>query len=192
MFTSIVVALDLERAGDRSLPIAGSLSALTDVSVELLTVQSPGMSASADLVELHRRAIANDWPVDSCTVLQGNDPASVIADHVNARPGALLIMSTTAKSPLKRQFLGSVSEGVLSRVGGPVLLVGPRVPADTDLSRPTLVACVDSTDAAKRALPVITAWVHTFKSASPWVVEVLPAPLDGFGVGREHGGVGLR
>lgn len=185
MFTSIVVALDLEREGDRALHIFGSLSALTAMTVELLTVASPGIPEEADAFELRRRATANGWPADCYTILHDDDPARAIADHVNARPGALLIMSTTAKSPLRRRFLGSVSEAVLSRVHGPVLLVGPHVPADADMSRPTLVACVDSTDAATRALPVITAWARTFTSATPWVVEVLSVPFTKFGVGRD-------
>ena len=185
MYTSIVIALDLEREGDRALPIARSLTAVTDVSVELLTVQSPGLPEVFDAIELRRRADANGWPAATCTVLQSNDPADAIADYVNSRPGALLVMATTAKSPV-RQFLGSVSEGVLNRVRGPVLLVGPRVAADADMSRPTLVVCVDSTEAATRARPVVTAWMQTFKSASPWAVEVLPAPFEKFGVGRDR------
>jgi nucleotide-binding universal stress UspA family protein len=185
VFTSMVIALDLEREGDRALPIARSLSALTDVPVELLTVQSPGLPEEADAYELRRRADANGWTDASCTVLQSNEPADAIADHVNARPGALLVMATTAKSPVRQHFLGSVSEGVLNRVRRPVLLVGPHVPAGADMSRPTLVVCVDSTEAATRARPVVTAWMRTFKSASPWVVEVLPAPLERLGVGRD-------
>ncbi len=192
MFTSIVVALDLERAGDRSLPIAGSLSALTDVSVELLTVQSPGMSDVGRPGRVasprHRQRLAGGLVHGPPGQRSGQGDRRSRqrstrrpADHVD-----------DCKVAVEAQFLGSVSEGVLSRVGGPVLLVGPRVPADTDLSRPTLVACVDSTDAAKRALPVITAWVHTFKSASPWVVEVLPAPLERVRRGPRDGGVGLR
>ena len=186
MFTSIVVALDLEREGDRALPIARSLSALTDVSVKLLTVHSPGLPTGPDALELGGRASANGWPADSYTILEDNDPASAIVEYVNSRPGTLLIMSTTARSPIRQLFLGSVSEAVLSGIDGPVLLVGPHVPAATDLSRPTLVACVDSTDAAARALPVITSWVHTFKSATPWVVEVLPASIAALGVGRDR------
>ena len=186
MFTSIVIALDLEQDGDRALPIARSLSSVTDVPVELLTVQSPGLPMGPDSLELSDRASANGWPADSYTILEDNHPARAIVDYANARPGTLLIMSTTAKSPIKQVFLGSVSEAVLSGIDGPVLLIGPHVSAETDLSRPTLVACVDSTDAALRALPVITSWVHTFKSATPWLVEVLPAPIAALGAGRDR------
>ena len=92
MFTSIVIALDLERDGDRALPIARSLTALTDVSIELLTVQSPNLPEDYDAFELHRRADANGWPAATCTVLQSNDPADAIADHVNSQPDALLVI----------------------------------------------------------------------------------------------------
>ena len=176
MFTSIVVALDLEREGDRALPIAYALSELGDVSVELLTVQSPFVSEEIDAFELSQRATANGWPADSYVVVHDNDPARAIVDYVEARPGALLIMSTTAKSPVKQQFLGSVSEAVLNRIHVPVLMVGPHVPATTKMSSSTLVACVDSTDVATAAFPAIASWVHTFTSKAPWVIEVLPAP----------------
>ena len=41
MFTSLVVALDLEATGDRALPVVRALSRLADVAVELVTVSSP-------------------------------------------------------------------------------------------------------------------------------------------------------
>src|SRR5688572_15447795 len=102
MFTSIVIALDLEQEGDRALPIARSLSSVTDTPVELLTVHSPGMSMGPDAYELGERASANGWPADSYTILEDNDPARAIVDYVNARPGTLLIMSTAAKSPIRQ------------------------------------------------------------------------------------------
>lgn len=185
MFMSIVVALDLEQEGDRALPVAASLSAQSGVPVELLTVSSPGVSEDSDAFELHRRATANGWPITSGTVVHCNDPAQAIIDHLDKRPGALLVMSTSAKSPLTRRFLGSVSEAVLCRIDRPVLLVGPHVSADVDMLHPTLVACVDSTDAATRAVPVIKAWVDTFAGAPPWVVEVLPVPPTGRGGGQQ-------
>lgn len=142
------------------------------------------MSEWGDAIELRRRADANGWPDASCTVLQSNGPADAIADHANSRPGTLLVMATTAKSPAKQQFLGSVSESVLNRVSGPVLLVGPHVPSGADMSRPTLVVCVDSIDTVTRARPAVAEWMHTFKSMRPRVVEVLPAPLERFGAER--------
>lgn len=176
MFTSIVVALDLEWQGDRALPIAQALAELGDVSVELLTVSSPSMSEEVDAFALRQRATANGWSADSYVVVHGDDPAQAIVDHLDSRPGALLVMSTTAKSPLRSHFLGSVSEAVLNRIDRPVLLIGPHVPASTTMATTTLIACVDSTNVATAAFAAITSWVETFTSATPWVVEVLPAP----------------
>ena len=176
MFTSIVVALDLEWQGDRALPIAQALSELGDVSVELLTVSSPSMSEEVDAFALRQRATANGWSADSYVIVHDNDPARAIVHHIDSRPGALLVMATTAKSPLRSHFLGSVSEAVLNRIDRPVLLIGPHVPATNPMAATTLIACVDSTNVATAAFTAVTSWVETFTSATPWVVEVLPAP----------------
>lgn len=182
MFTSIVVALDLEGEGDRALPIARDLSRLGDIPVELLTVASPLLPEEFDVYELRRRANANGWAADSYVILHDNDPARAIVDYLDNRPGALLVMATSAKSPMKNLFLGSVSEAVLNHILSPVLLVGPHVPAGTTMTSTRLIACVDSTDVAAAVLPVITSWTGTFDNAPPWVVEVLPA-MPGFGRG---------
>lgn len=43
-------------------------------------------------------------------------------DYLDHRPGALLVMSTSAKSPTKNQYLGSVREAVLNHVDNAVLV----------------------------------------------------------------------
>jgi nucleotide-binding universal stress UspA family protein len=183
MFTSIVVALDLEREGDRALPIVRSLSsAANGLPVELVTVQSPGLGPAPDAVELSRRLTANGWEDWNYTVLQDNQPARAIVQHVRSRPGSLLVMSTSAKSPLRQTFLGSVSEGVLSMIDTPVLLVGPRVSADVEMTRPTLVAAVDPAEPGSSTVTAIAAWVETFRGSGPWIVEVLPPPRRGLDV----------
>lgn len=174
MFTSIVVALDLEWEGDRALPIARSLSRLGDIGVTLLTVRSPATSEEDDAFGLRQRATSNGWAADSYVIVHDNDTAGAIVDYVESRPGALLVMSTRAKSPLKGHFLGSVSEAVLNHIQNPVLLIGPHVPATTDMTSTTPIACVDSTDVAAASFLAITSWANTFHSETPWVVEVLP------------------
>ena len=162
MFTSIVVALDLEWQGDRALPIAQALSELGDVSVELLTVSSPSMSEEVDAFALRQRATANGWSADSYVIVHDDDPARAIVHHIDSRPGALLVMATTAKSPLRSHFLGSVSEAVLNRIDRPVLLIGPHVPATNPMASTTLIACVDSTNVATAAFTAISSWVESF------------------------------
>ena len=130
MFTTIVVALDLTPDGDRALPIAGVLSEVADVAVELLTVSGVNVTEEVDAFELSRRATANGWPAHSYRIVHSEEAAEAIADHVNGCDDVLLLMATSAKRPLLGRILGSVSEGVLRLVEEPVLLVGPHVPAE--------------------------------------------------------------
>jgi len=175
MITTLVVALDLEPDGDRALPVVHALAELGDVDVELLTVSSPNLPDDVDGFELSRRATANGWPAHSYVVLHGDDPADAIVDHVRGRDSTLLVMSTSAKQPVVGHLLGSVSERVLGLIDQPVLLVGPHVPPSFEWSDPTPIVCVDDTDVAMEAVPTIAAWLQTFRSGDPWIVEVLPA-----------------
>jgi nucleotide-binding universal stress UspA family protein len=173
-FRSLVVALDLEATGDRALAVARALAERGGIGVELLTVSSPGVGEDVDTYELSRRGKANGWPADSCVVAHDNQPAKAIVEHVARRPGALLVMATSAKAPLAGHLLGSVSEAVLGVIDRPVLLVGPHVLDDFAIGEPTLIVCLDRTNAAEAAIPVVAAWDRTFGGTEPWVTEVLP------------------
>src|SRR5215207_7651131 len=103
MFTSIVVALDLERGGDRALPIARQLAAAASLPVSLLTVSSPHMSEDIDAYELRRRAAANGWSADGCVIAHDDDPARAIVEHLERCDRPLLVMATSAKASLTAQ-----------------------------------------------------------------------------------------
>ena len=174
MFTSLVVALDLEATGDRALPVVRALARLADVAVELVTVSSPLVAEDIDSFELSRRATASGWPAHSYSVLHGDDVAQVLVDHVEGRPGSLLVMAATAKRPLVGRLGGSVSTRVLALTGQPVLLVGPMVSPRVQISRPTLVVGVGPMEHAGVAVSTIASWTQTFPGDDPWVVEVVP------------------
>lgn len=174
MFTSIVVALDLETDGDRALPVVRALSRLAVVDVELLTVSAPRMAEEIDQFELSRRATANGWPAHSYAVAHGNDVAQAIADHVKDREDVLLVMATSAKRPFFGHHLGSVSEAVLRLVDQPVLLIGPHVAPELVWQRPTPILCVDAATPALDAVDAVARWTRTFPSAPPWIAEVIP------------------
>jgi nucleotide-binding universal stress UspA family protein len=183
-FASIVVAVDLEPSGDRALPIVRALGEYGRIPVELLTVSSPHSATDVDDYELRRRAMANGWPEDGYTIAHSNHAAQAIVDHVKNRPDALLAMATSARQPIAGHLLGSVSEAVLRNLDQPVLLVGPHVPETYSLTEPTLVACIDCTDIAEAAIPVIARWAATFDGADPWVTEVLADELTATGAGN--------
>ena len=171
LFTTVAVALDLEADGDRALPVVRTLSELGDVEVELLTVDSPNVPLAIDDFELSRRATANGWPAHSYAALRSNDVAAAIVDHLRGRDDVLLVMATTARRPVLGHLLGSVTEQVLATIDQPVLLVGPGVPAELRWTAPTPVLCIDATDTADGAVPMVASWIHTFRSARPCVAE---------------------
>ena len=186
MFTSLVVALDLEASGDRALPVVRALARLADVAVELVTVSSPLVAEDIDSFELSRRATASGWPAHAYSVLHGDDVARVLVDHVRGRHGSLLVMATSAKRPLVGRLGGSVSTRVLALTDRPVLLVGPMVSPRLRIARPTLVVGVGPMEHAGVAVSTIASWTQTFPGDDPWVVEVVPTaagPADPAAVG---------
>ena len=174
MFTSLVVALDLEAGGDRALPVVRALARLADVAVELVTVSSPRVAEDIDSYELVRRATASGWPAHAYSVLHDNDVARALVDHVRGRQGSLLVMATSAKRPLVGRLGGSVSTRVLGLTDRPVLLVGPMVSPRLRITRPTLVIGVGPIEHAGVAVSTIASWTQTFPGDDPWVVEVVP------------------
>jgi nucleotide-binding universal stress UspA family protein len=126
-----------------------------------------------DIYALERVADEAGVSLQSCVIEHDDDAGRALARHVNNSEGSLLVLATSATAPGRRHFLGTITESVLARVDKPVLLVGPNVPATCILNTPTLVACVDSTDTADTALPVIADWVRTFGGGRPRCGEVI-------------------
>ena len=178
MFRSIVVALDLGPDGDRALPIVRGLVAASDLPVELITVSSPHVDEAVDAHELSVRLAANGWPADASAIAHDNDVARAIVNHLDSRDNALLVMATSAKASLTARFLGSITEAVLSRLDQPVLLVGPRVPAECELADPTLIVLIDTGDLAEATVPAIASWARTIGGSQPVLAEISSPSTD--------------
>ncbi len=180
MFTTIVVPLDLEPAGDRALPVAAALARTAGVRLELVTISSPNLNEASDIEELRRRAETYSDPAHAPAthVVHDNDPAAALVAFLADRPGALVVMGTRARSPLGEFLLGSVSEELLTHTQLPVLLVGPHASVQNWSGSPTLVAGVDGSEVSKALLPTLVAWKASFGGPRPWLVEVLPVPRE--------------
>ena len=167
MFRSIVVPLDLEEQGDRALPLAGRLAAAAGVPLELVTVSSPNLPEECDRYELDERAALLPGVTAHSTVLHGDDPAEALLAWLDAHPGALPVMATHARGLLTQRLFGSVSEGLLARYRGPIVLVGPHVEVQRGPGAPAVVI-VSAHDEAVAA--AARAWTATF--APPAVAPV--------------------
>lgn len=159
MFDHILVPIDGSPLSALALPVAAELARCHHSTLTVLYVVPPlpviyGESAytfsdtEADeraraegerLLEDARVSLGS--PNISLLCVQGGDPrtAQAIADVAAERQCSLVVMGTHGRSGLDHFFLGSVAEGVMRRVGVPVLLVrepkiGASVPAQADAS----------------------------------------------------------
>ena len=112
------------------------------------------------------------------TVLHDNDVVAALATFAAGRPDALILMATRPGAPLGQRLLGSVTEGLLSRLSQPMLLVGPHVELQEQVDRPGLLVGVDGSPATEAALPAVATWMRTFGGPEPWLVEVTGADAD--------------
>ncbi|WP_309572794.1 universal stress protein [Deinococcus sp.] len=149
MFDHILVPIDGSPLSALALPVAAELARCHHSTLTVLYVVPPlpviyGESAyTFDDPEADTRAKAEGQRLleDARTALgspnirllcvQGGDPrtAQAIADVAEQQQCSLVVMGTHGRSGLDHFFLGSVAEGVMRRVGVPVLLV--RAPKTT-------------------------------------------------------------
>lgn len=181
VFTSIVVALDLEEQGDRSLPFVQRLALAANVPVELLTATSPGMQQGVDLFELERRTKTLGDVDCRFEVRERDDVVEAILEFLEPRPRALLALATHARWLLGQHLVGSVSEDVLARRDRPTLLFGPAAQwrGSGYGEVPSLVIGVHPTSSPEAVLAAAGEWVVTFGGAPIWLVEVVDAAAPG-------------
>lgn len=92
-------------------------------------------------------------------------------DHlVMLHPGAVIVMASHGRGR-SAAIVGSITENVLQRSFGPMVVVGPNVEPD-DFSGPVIVT-VDGSKESEFALPLATAWATELRS-TPWIVNAAP------------------
>jgi nucleotide-binding universal stress UspA family protein len=187
MFNRILVPLDGSEESARALGPAAALARSCDAP---LAVMSYPMAVS--YLESHRHEIAQqvaglDAPSIEVVVDVTDRPIHMeIADDVEAHPGTLVVMSSIGQSRLG-SALGSVAEGVLRDVLGPILLIGPKGEVDDWQPGGRMMVGLDGSDTSEKVLPIAAAWSMVF-GFEPWIVEVLgegPAPAGPGDVGLE-------
>ncbi|TSA85462.1 universal stress protein [Deinococcus detaillensis] len=162
MFDHILVPIDGSPLSALALPVAAEMARCHHSTLTVLYVVPPpptiygestytfdNTKASAHakaegqrLLEDARMSMGS--PNIRLLCLQGGNPrtAQAIADVAEQQHCSLVVMGTHGRSGLDRFFLGSVAEGVMRRVGVPVLLV--REPKTT-------AAAPDKADESHRA-----------------------------------------
>lgn len=149
MFDQILVPIDGSPLSALALPVAAEMARCHHGTLTVLYVVPPlpmiygepaaafdaaAASSSAKtegqrLLDDARRSLGS--PNIRLLCVQGGDPriAQAIADVAEQQRSSLVVMGTHGRSGLDHFFLGSVAEGVMRRVGVPVLLVRAPKPA---------------------------------------------------------------
>lgn len=170
-FARILVPLDRSSFAQRAVPLAAELARRTGTPLRLFSVATPG---DEDAMGAHLAAVAaqcgTDTGVESEVVGYGSIAAAIAGA---AGPGTLVCMASHGESGAARTLLGAVTQAVLRRATEPVLLVGPRVPPRPAFRQGRIVACVDGSAFAERALAPAASWSAAL-GLPLWLAEVAP------------------
>jgi nucleotide-binding universal stress UspA family protein len=173
----ITVPIDPTRPPTLAVPIAAALARQAGMGVEIVAAP-PRWVATPSLAAPVQEALAAGAPRVHGELLARTDPAAAIVDHVGRGDRELVSMATRGRSPVGQVVLGSVSAAVVRRSPVPVLLVGPEVRAvGGRLKR--LVACLDGSPVAERALPIAGGLAQRLSAELVLIQVVTSEPVAG-------------
>ena len=130
LFTHVLFATDFSANAERAFETFSYLRHATErvTIVHVETPKDPGMDedggAESRLDRLMDRLDA--WGIDGTTELRQGDPAREILDAEAAHSPSTILVGSRGHSRLRRLLIGSVSERIVARAAGNVMVVPPR------------------------------------------------------------------
>lgn len=162
-FTTVVTTVDDRPASERAVPVAGALAQLAGAAVELLTVDTDGLSESRCRRRLDdvARLLPPDLPVTTTLEFSLESVAEAVG-HVDRGPGAVLCIATHGRGSLSSLALGSVTTHLVRHTEMSILTVGPACPAPgpDDLARPA-VAALDGSQLDDDVMAAAATWCRS-------------------------------
>ncbi len=171
MYQRIIVPVDGSTEAWRAAELGRTLARRFDAVLEIVSGVSFSWERQPVRDELRAMAAAQGWGDDVVvTVLDAWEKgvAPALAAHVESQRGALVVMSSTGKGR-SAPLIGSVTDALVRRIYGPILVVGPRA-TKLDLAGPLLV-CVDGSHTSESILGAAGSWAVALH-LTPWVVSV--------------------
>jgi nucleotide-binding universal stress UspA family protein len=171
MVQHLIVPVDGSDASWRAVDVAVGLARRTDASIDVVEVvfdRSDILGATDRLAERIDQHDTSGVAVDTHVLVTPESVAEAIGDQVEQHPDVTVVLASHGRGR-SAALLGSVTQELLERIFGPILVVGPRVVA-CDFTGP-IVATVDGSSAAESVLPLAAAWGIELGS-EPWIVEV--------------------
>jgi nucleotide-binding universal stress UspA family protein len=174
MYRSVLVPLDGSTFGEHALPLAAGIARRAKAALEFVQVHVPLAGMYVDrmpplentldpMLRQQERAYLDavvrrlsDLGDASVTAALVEGPVlDALQERVKATGTDLIVMTTHGRGPLARAWLGSVADGLVRRVGIPVLLVRPQETAP-DLAREPaplhVLIPLDGSDLAERII----------------------------------------
>jgi nucleotide-binding universal stress UspA family protein len=171
MVQHLIVPVDGSDASWRAVDVAVGLARRTDASIDVIEVvfdQDDVAEATARTAERIDQHDTSGVPVVTKVLVASDSVADAISDQVERHPEVTVVLASHGRGR-SAALLGSVTQELLERIFGPVLVVGPRVQSATFTG--PIIATVDGSDASESVLPLAAAWGIEL-GAEPWIVEV--------------------
>lgn len=172
MFQKLIVPVDGSVASFKAVPVAAHMARAVGGSFEVITVID-GLADVALARDALERDIADLSDIDASVerrVLTGATVAEAIDRHVEATPGAMVLMSSHGHGR-SAGVLGSTCDAVLRRTFGPVIVIGPNVADDQGRLDGSYVVPLDGSKFGDSVLAIVAAWTAEFRG-TPWLIEV--------------------
>lgn len=180
MFEHLVVPVDGSVESLAAVQVAVSMAEQVAGTVDVVTVVNPALSDVATELEVLSGDVAtlndrlNTSSITPATiVLEGDDVVGAIADHVTARDGSMVLMSSHGRGRSAAVF-GSTVDQLLREMFGPIIVIGPRAAQSSGRLDGAYIVPLDGSSSADTVLPIVGPWSVEF-NGTPWLVEVIEA-----------------
>lgn len=213
MIRTILVPLDGSAFGEQALPLALSLARRAKAHVELLHVHTPVQEYSEMLLfdvpldtkirKQEKRYLesmiqkVNKTGVAPTMALKDGNVPDVINEHALASGADLVVMTTHARGPMGRFWLGSVADRLIREMTVPVLFAHPReapeVKLDQDVRFQNILIPLDGSPACEGVLGPTTDLARVMESQftlvrviKPLLPMTVPMGVGSFGEMAHH------
>ncbi|HEY6828167.1 MAG TPA: universal stress protein [Gemmatimonadaceae bacterium] len=194
MFETIVVPLDGSALAEGAIATAVDVCRRMRSKLVLLRVHKPPETAITRAYEWDRETrrreqeyletlvgrLRERFDAEAESAVLDGHAADAIADAAEARPTALIVMTSHGRTGFNRAWIGSVADAIVRRASTPVLLVrgakGDRIAAET--THPNrIVVPLDGNTAAREILPSASAMATALDATLELVRVVTPSDV---------------
>lgn len=168
MVQHLIVPIDGSDASWRAVDVAVALGARCDATVEVVEVIDDQADVATTRAALEERLAQHDGATATASVPVAVDVAATLEALVDEHPEAMIVMSSHGRGR-SAALLGSVTEELLRRSYGPMLVVGPH--AEAAAFDGPVIATVDGSSASEFGLPLAAAWGIEL-GGEPWIIQV--------------------